>query len=125
MNTVLVTVSTQPQKGRSRSVAVPVAIPDVQEVRALAERLHQLGQSYQDRVWGWELSYEPEIDEPEAEVQIPDGKGGFVTETMPIWAPASFAIGESGVWFFSMLWESGVDQPPVEFLDDRNLLPAE
>jgi hypothetical protein len=125
MNTALVTVSTQPQKGRSRSVAVPVAIPDVQEVRALAERLHQLGQSYQDRVWGWELSYEPEIDEPEAEVQIPDGKGGFVTETMPIWAPASFAIGERGVWFFSMLWESGVDQPPVEFLDDRNLLPAE
>jgi hypothetical protein len=106
-------------------VAVPVAIPDVQEVRAFAERLHQVGQSYQDRVWGWELSYEPEINEPEAEVQIPDGKGGFVTETMPIWAPASFAIGESGVWFFSMLWENGVDQPPVEFLDDRNLLPAE
>ena len=125
MNTALVTVSTQPQKGRSRSVAVPVAIPDVQEVRAFAERLHQLGQSYQDRVWGWELSYEPEIDEPEAEVQIPDGKGDFVTETMPIWAPASFAIGESGVWFFSMLWENGVDQPPSEFLDDRNLLPAE
>lgn len=125
MNTALVTVSTQPQKGRSRSVAVPVAIPDVQEVRALAQRLHQLGQAYQDRVWGWELSYEPEIDEPEAEVQVPDGKGGFVTATMPIWVPASFAIGESGVWFFSMLWENGVDQPPVEFLDDRNLFPAE
>jgi hypothetical protein len=125
MNTALITVRTQPKKGRSRSVAVPVAIPDVQEVRAFAERLHQVGQSYQDRVWGWELSYEPEINEPEAEVQIPDGKGGFVTETMPIWAPASFAIGESGVWFFSMLWENGVDQPPVEFLDDRNLLPAE
>jgi len=102
-----------------------MAIPDVQEVRAFAERLHQLGQSYQDRVWGRELSYEPEINEPEAEVQIPNGKGGFVTETMSIWAPASFAIGESGVWFFSMLWENGVDQPPSEYLDDRNLLPAE
>ncbi|MCB0106674.1 MAG: hypothetical protein KDE53_12215 [Caldilineaceae bacterium] len=124
MNTALVTVNTQPEKGSSRSVAVPVALPDLQEVRAFAERLHQLGQSYQDRVWGWELSYEPEINEPEAEVQVPDGQGGFVTETMDLWAPASFAIGESGIWFFSMLWENGTDQPPVEFLDDRNLLPS-
>ncbi len=94
------------------------------EVRAFAERLHQLGKSYQDRVWGWELSYEPEIDEPEAEVEVPDGKGGFVTAAMPLWAPASFAIGENGVWFFSLLWENGSDQPPVEFLDERNLSPA-
>jgi hypothetical protein len=94
------------------------------DVRAFAERLHQLGKSYQDRVWGWEVSYEPEIDEPKAEVEVPDGKGGFVTETMPLWTPASFAIGESAVWFFSLLWENGSDQSPVEFLDDRNLSPA-
>jgi len=123
MNTALVTVMTQPEKGLARSVAVPVAIPDLTEVRAFAERLHQLGQPYQDRGWGWELRYEPEINEPDAEVQVPDGKGGFITEVMPIWAPASFAIGESGVWFFSLLWEKGTDQPPVEFLDDRNLRP--
>lgn len=123
MNTTLVSVRTQPEKGRSRSVSVPVAIPDLLEVRAFAERLHRLGQSYQDRVWGWALSYEPEINEPEAEVQVPDGKGGFVTATMAIWTPASFAIGENGIWFFSLLWENGADQPPVEFLDDRNLLP--
>lgn len=125
MNTALVTINTQPEKGHSRSVAVPIAIPDLKEVRVFAERLHQLGKSYQDRMWGWELSYEPEINEPEAEVQVPDGKGGFVTETMPLWTPASFAIGESGVWFFSMLWENGSDQPSVEFLDDRNLSPTE
>lgn len=125
MNTALVTMKTQSEKGHSRAVSVPVAIPDLQEVRAFADRLHQLGKSYQDRVWGWALSYEPEIDEPAAEVQVPDGNGGYVTETMPLWTPASFAIGESGVWFFSMLWENGADQPPVEFLDDRNLLPAE
>ena len=124
MNTALVTVTTQPDKGPARSVAVPVAIPELTEVRAFAERLHYLGQSYQDRVWGWELRYEPELDEPDAEVQVPDGKGGFITATMPIWAPASFAIGESGVWFFSLLWENGSDQPPVEFLDDRNLSPS-
>ena len=40
MNTALVTVSTQPEKGRSRSVAVPVAIPDLPAVRAFAERFN-------------------------------------------------------------------------------------
>jgi hypothetical protein len=36
--------------------------------------------------------------------------------------PADFCIGESGVWFFSLMWEHGKDAPPVEFLDDSNLL---
>ncbi len=32
---------------------------------------------------------------------------------------AEFWIGESGIWFFSLLWEQGKDKQPVEFLDDR------
>ena len=68
------------------------------------------------------MTYEPELDESEAEVEVPDGKGGFITQIMPLWTPASFTIGESGVWFFSMMWENGSNQPPVEFLDDRNVL---
>jgi hypothetical protein len=122
MNATLVKLQTDPQQGRSRAVTVPVAIPALEDVRALATRLHANGESYHDRVWGWEVTYEPEIREPEAEVEVPDGKGGFVTEVMPLWMPASFTIGESGVWFFSLLWENGIDQPAVEFLDDRSLL---
>lgn len=122
INTALITVNTHPDKGRSRTVSVRITIPDLQEVRALAAQLHNLGQSYQDRAWGWEVSYEPEIDEPEAEVQVPDHQGGFVSETMLIWTPASFTIGKSGVWFFSMQWENGTEQPPTEFLDDRSLV---
>jgi hypothetical protein len=83
MSTSLITVKTQARKGRSRSVSIPVAIPDLKDVRALAERLHKIGKSYQDRVWGWKLTYEPE-----AEVDVPDGKGGFVTQMMPLRAPA-------------------------------------
>jgi len=59
---------------------------------------------------------------PDAEVEVPDGKGGFTIETMPLWMAASFTIGESGVWFFSLLWENGIDQPPVEFVDARNVV---
>lgn len=118
MTTTLVTLNTVPRLGTSRSVVVPLAIPDLDDVRALAAQLHARGESYQERVWGWQVTYEPESKEAEAAVEFPDDRGGFATQKMPLWAPASFTIGENGVWFFSLLWENGIDQPPVEFLDD-------
>ena len=36
--------------------------------------------------------------------------------------PADFCIGESGIWFYSLLWEHGKNAEPVEFLDDRSIL---
>ena len=36
--------------------------------------------------------------------------------------PAEFCIGESGVWFFSVVWEQGPASAPVEFLDDSGLV---
>jgi len=36
--------------------------------------------------------------------------------------PADFCIGESDIWFFSLMWEHGKDAEPVEFLDDKNIL---
>lgn len=105
-----------------QSVVIPVAVPSLDEVRALASRLHRSGLPFEDEVWGWPVYYEPEIREDEAAFEIPDGAGGFRTEYRPFWSPASFTIGESGVWFFSLLWENGRDEAPVEFLDDRNLI---
>lgn len=101
--------------------SVPVTIPDLADVRRLAARLHDAGTAYLGRAWGWEVTYEPEVRAATAEVDVPDGQGGFTVQTMPLWMPASFTIGESGVWFFSLMWEEGVDQPPVEFLDNRNI----
>lgn len=125
MSTTLVTVNTRPESGRSHAVTVPIAIPDLGEVRALAAKLYRNGVSYHGRAWGWQVTYEPELTEQDAEVNVPDGKGGFTTRTMFLWTPASFTIGESGVWFFSLMWENGADQDPVEFLDDRNLVRQE
>lgn len=124
MNPTLATINTHSDNGPSRAVNVPLFIPNLDEVRALAMRLHADAQPYQSRAWGWEVTYEPEVTESDAEVEVADGKGGFVTEIMPMWMAASFTIGESGVWFFSLLWENGVDQPPVEFLDNRNVIDA-
>ena len=36
--------------------------------------------------------------------------------------PADFCIGESGIWFFSLMWEDGDEADPVEFLDDRAIV---
>ena len=121
MNPTLVTVNTHPNKGRSRPVSVPVAIPDLADVRKLAATLHAQGSSYHGRAWGWEVTYEPEIREAAAQVDVPNDQGGFTLQTMPLWMPASFTIGASGIWFFSLAWEDGVDQSPTAFLDDRNV----
>jgi len=106
----------------AETVVIPVAVPSLEEVRAFALRLHQLNQPYEDMIWGWPVYYDPEIKEEETAFEIPDGAGGFRTEIRPFWSPASFTIGESGVWFFSLLWENGADNPPVEFLDNRNIM---
>ncbi len=106
----------------SHAVMVPVVVPDLAAVHGLADRLHTEGREYSGIVWGWPVQYDPELREEAAEFQIPDGEGGYRTEIRPFWSPASFTIGENGVWFYSLLWEYGSDQAPVEFLDDQNVL---
>jgi hypothetical protein len=104
------------------SVAVPVAVPDRTALLALAQQLHTSGQAFQGLVWGWPVHYDPEISQDAAEFQVPTSDGGYRIELRPFWSPASFTIGESGIWFFSLLWENGDAQPPVEFLDQQNVL---
>lgn len=90
---------------------VPVVLPELEEVRALAARLHAEGRPWRGEAFGWSAEYNPERPEPPL-----DSKMTFT--------PADFCIGESGIWFFSLSWERGRDAPPVEFLDDRNIVAA-
>jgi len=88
---------------------VPLVIPDLEEVRELAAKLHDKGRAWQGDAFGWPAEYHPERDEPPL-----DSKMTFT--------PANFCIGESGIWFFSLMWERGRDREPTEFLDDRNIV---
>jgi len=72
-------------------------------------KLHAQGKAWRGETYGWQAEYNPERAEPPL-----DSKLKFT--------PADFSIGESGIWFFSMMWERGKDNPPVEFLDDRNIV---
>ena len=121
MRTTLVSTKPYPNYIRVRSSAASISIPDLGSVDGLADELHKANAPYHGQAWGWEITYEPEIDEDEAAVDVPDGRGGFTTQIMPLGSPASFTIGASGIWFYSLMWEHGADQPPVAFLDDRGI----
>ena len=105
----VVTVKARIQTRGDYAAIVPLVIPELDEVRAFAARLHAEGKPWQGEAFGWPGEYNPE--RPERPL---DSKMTFT--------PADFCIGESGIWFFSLMWERGGDQEPSEFLDDRNIV---
>lgn len=92
-----------------RSTLIPILVPDLADVRALADQLHARGEAWQGEAFGWAAEYNPEQPQPPLDSAL-------------TFTPADFCIGESGIWFFSRQWEDGRAAPPVEFLDDRNLI---
>ena len=87
---------------------IPIAIPSVDEVRKFALRLHLTNRYWHGEFMGWDAEYNPESPLPPLDSQMS-------------FTPADFSIGESGIWFFSMMWERGCEVAPSEYLDDRNL----
>lgn len=88
---------------------VPLSIPNLDEVRAFAAKLHAKGKAWKGEAFGWQAEYNPQRPEPPLESKL-------------TFTPADFCIGESGIWFFSLMWEHGREAEPVEFVDDRNIL---
>jgi hypothetical protein len=88
---------------------VPIVIPDLHEVRKFAAGLHAQGKPWTGEAFGWPAEYNPENPQPPL-----DSKMTFT--------PADFCIGESSIWFFSLMWEHGRDVEPVEFLDDSSIV---
>ena len=87
---------------------MPVILHNLDEVRRFAGQLHQRGQPWQGEAFGWQAEYNPSAARPPL-----DSKMTFT--------PADFCIGESGIWFYSLMWEHGDEAEPVEFLDDQTL----
>lgn len=96
----------------NHAAIVPVVLPGLDEARAFAARLHALGLSWTGEAFGWPAEYHPE--QPIAPL-----------DSIMTFTPADFCIGESGVWFFSLMWERGKMAPPTEFLDDSHILACQ
>ena len=82
------------------------------EVRKFAAKLHAEGIPWKGEVFGWQAEYNPE--RPESPL---DSKMTFT--------PADFCIGESGIWFFSLMWEHGKHAEPNVLYFQSSLLLAE
>lgn len=100
-----------PRRGKYSAI-LPLAIPDLSEVRDFANHLHGTGKHWQGEMYGWQAEYTPESRKK------PVGSKMRFT-------PADFWIGESGIWFYSLMWERGKRKAPVEFLDDRGIVKDE
>ena len=107
----MLTVKARIPQCANYSPIVPLAVPDISEVKAFAQHLHTIGKHWQGELFGWLAEYTPESRKK------PTGSKMQFT-------PADFWIGESGIWFFSLMWEHGKNNEPVEFLDDRGIVKA-
>ena len=97
-------------------------IPDLTDVRSFAQKLHATGEAWQGEAFGWPAEYQQEICLAAVEMEEYDAEGDRHTVRGPFWSPASFMLGESGVWFYSLSWDYGAERDPVEFVDSRNLV---
>jgi hypothetical protein len=89
-------------------LVTPIFVPDTDEVRAFAEKLHAQGKPWRGIAFGWAAHYEPASDE------VPEGsKAKF--------DPASFCLGDANAWCYCLTWEDGDDQEPIEIITS-NLL---
>ncbi len=105
----MLTVKVQIHAQAGYEPILPLAVPDLKEIRSFANHLHALGGHWQGEIFGWQAEYTPESDQKPADSAM-------------TFTPADFWIGESGIWFFSLMWENGKDKEPVEFLDDRGVV---
>ncbi len=105
----MVTVKARIHTRKDCISVIPIVVPDLEEVRIFAAELHATGKSWIGEAFGWPAEYNAERPEPPL-----DSKMSFT--------PADFCIGESGIWFYSLMWEHGKNAEPVEFLDDRSIL---
>ena|SRR5664279_3831965 len=91
------------------SPILSLSIPDLDEVRSFSDHLHTTSKPWQGVIFGWSAEYIPERRRKPMESKM-------------TFTPAEFWIGESGIWFFSRMWEQGKDKEPVEFLDDCGIV---
>ncbi len=77
-------------------------IPMLDDVRLLASQLHHQGKLWSGEYQGWPAYYTPE----DRTRKPANSKQQFY--------PAEFWIGTDRIWTFTMAWEDGADEEPLE-----------
>ena len=99
----------QPDETYDQPIIVPVYIPDIEDVRRLAEEFHKNGAAYTGEYKGWPVDYSPaDTEEP--------------LEDWMLKKWSNFFIGVWPLWSISFDWENGDDQPPNVLVWDENIV---
>ena len=98
------------REDEDQALTIPVALPEMDEIRRLALALHTKNKAYAGEMWGWPVSYEPESAEPPL-----DSKMTFT--------PALFFIGVWPIWYVSFTWDSGRAAEPYMLMGDEFVVP--
>ena len=93
----------------NEQIVLPIALPEIEDIRKLAIVLHERGKLYADTAWGWPVRYSPWCPTPP-----PDSKMTFT--------PADFFIGLWPIWWVSLMWENGNDTEPNIAIGDEELI---
>ena len=107
----MATVQAKIRTADGQESVLPVVVPEIAAVCDFANKLHATGEPWQGDAFGWQAEYVPQRDTPPLQSRM-------------AYTPAEFCIGESGVWFFSLMWEHGAGAAPVEFLDDSGIVKS-
>lgn len=83
-------------------LTIPVAIPDLAQVREFAYQLHEQERSWRGEYAGWPAYYTPE----DHSRKPAHSKQQFY--------PAEFWIGTDRIWTFTIAWEDGAEEDPLE-----------
>ena len=63
----MLTVKVQIHAQEGYEPILPLAVPDLKEVRSFANHLHALGGHWQGEIFGWQAEYTPESDKKPAD----------------------------------------------------------
>ena len=91
-----------PYTDTASELTIPVAIPELEQVRRFAYKLHLQGEPWRGDFEGWPAYYTPE----DRSRKPPNSRQPFY--------PAEFWIGTDHIWTFTMAWEEGAEQEPLE-----------
>jgi hypothetical protein len=91
-----------PYAAVATELTIPVAIPEIEQVREFAYTLHAQGKAWRGDYQGWPAYYTPE----DRSRKPANSKQAFY--------PAEFWIGTDHVWTYTLAWEEGADEEPFE-----------
>lgn len=91
-----------PRSKTAIELTIPVAIPDLAQVREFAHHLHTQNKSWRGQYQGWPAYY------------IAEDRSRKPSYSKQAFYPAEFWIGTDQVWTFTIAWEEGAAEEPTE-----------